>query len=344
MSFSLASFPWISAVVVAVLAGGAQGAEPHRGRSIEFSEPRSAETLTNLNLLTTKKDGLKQLEEDLYRPLETFAPKTSLEGFFDPPEQRRRPVSAAQSKRAKELLERQKNWVFLDPDNQATGLTAEQIFNLPEYDADGQEKKKLSVFEQYLENQERKRTGKTKSGKTRAENLAGSNKDEASRDDAGNTDDVKGYGEREQSLKKSFGNEFGNNPAALGRGTFTDIFGLGEKTPSAEDAAKHKAYMSEFQSLLNSGWQAPAESFGGLADPARTTAGTVGALDSLPGLSRRESSSSFSGATPTFNSTPARTTLQDFNVKSSSLPNVTPAPATKVTPPTPTFTAPRRAF
>ena len=41
-----------------------------RGRSIEFSSPRSDEVTTNLHQLTSKKDGLKQLEEDLYQPLQ----------------------------------------------------------------------------------------------------------------------------------------------------------------------------------------------------------------------------------------------------------------------------------
>jgi hypothetical protein len=290
------------------------------------------------------------LEEDLYRPLETFAPKNSLDGFFDPPQQRQRPVSAIQSKREKEALERQKNWIFLDPDDQAAVPTAEQIFNLPEYDADGQQKKKLSVFEQYLENQDRKRSGKNKSGKSKTDNVLGSRKDSDSWDEAGAKDDLKGsdgIGERDQSLKKSIGNESGNSPALAGRGTFSDIFGLGEKTPSAEDTAKHKAYMSEFHSLLNSGWQAPADSFNsswGLQGAAKSSVSPVGAFDSLPGVSRRESSSSLSGAVPTFNSTPAHSTLQDFNVKSASAPVLTPAPAAKVTPATPTFTAPRRAF
>src|SRR5438309_368181 len=132
MSLRLSSFqvsPSIAIAAAGLLVYGAHGADTRRGRSIEFSEPRSAEVITNLNQLTAKKDGLKQLEEDLYRPLQTFTPKSSLDGFFDPPE---RPRSAAvvPSKRARELLERKRNWIFLDPDDDSAGPTAESIFNL----------------------------------------------------------------------------------------------------------------------------------------------------------------------------------------------------------------------
>src|SRR5258706_11599657 len=102
------------AALASLLASRAQGAEQRRGRSIEFSEPRIAEVITNLNQLATKNDGLKQLEEDLYRPLETVAPKNSLDGFFDPPQQRHRPVSAIQSRRGKGTPQRQKKGALLD--------------------------------------------------------------------------------------------------------------------------------------------------------------------------------------------------------------------------------------
>src|SRR6266480_2434053 len=247
MSFRLSSFRIFPSLAVAgaacLLACSAQGADQRRGRSIEFSEPRSAEVITNLNQLTSKKDGLKQLEEDLYRPLQTFAPKSSLDGFFDPPERPRSAITVP-SKRAKELLERQRNWIFLDPDDLAAGPTAEQIFNIPEYDANGQEKKKLSVMERYFENEDRKRAGKTKASKSRTDDLFGLQKEPGSLDEAGSKDDVKRsdeFSEREKALRKLFGSEPGSSPAPVVRGTLSDIFGLGEKTQSAEDLAKHNA-------------------------------------------------------------------------------------------------------
>src|SRR5512137_1118385 len=116
MSFRLSSLRFCSGAaalaVSGVLVGSAQAGSRESGRSIEFSAPRSDEVTTNLHQLTSKKNGLKQLEEDLYRPLQSFAPKSSLEGVVAPPV---RPPSSSviESKRVKELLERRKNWVFM---------------------------------------------------------------------------------------------------------------------------------------------------------------------------------------------------------------------------------------
>jgi len=67
---------------------------------------------------------------------------------------------------------------------------------------------------------------------------------------------------------------------------------------------------------------------------------------SLPGSSRPESQSSFSGLNPAFGSVPTHSSTLEFNFKNaiSVSPPSVPAPTTKVTPSAPTFTAPRRAF
>src|SRR5947207_15774493 len=111
MSLRLSRFGLFPSVLVAgaaaFFADGSQGADPGRGRSIEFSEPRSAETITNLNQLTTKKDSLKQLEADLYRPFQSFSPKTSLDGFYDPPQPQRQVRRL--SKQTMDKLERRRD-------------------------------------------------------------------------------------------------------------------------------------------------------------------------------------------------------------------------------------------
>ena len=85
MSFRLSSLQVCLGAAAAVALSGllvcsAQAGGKERGRPIEFSAPKSDEVTTNLNQLTSKKDGLKQLEEDLYRPLQSFSPKSSLDG------------------------------------------------------------------------------------------------------------------------------------------------------------------------------------------------------------------------------------------------------------------------
>ena len=93
MSFRLSSLRiWFGLTAVAMsglLLCSALAGEKQRGRSIEFSQSKSDEVTTNLHQLTSKKDSLKQLEEDLYAPLQMFAPKSSLEGVVARSEERR---------------------------------------------------------------------------------------------------------------------------------------------------------------------------------------------------------------------------------------------------------------
>src|SRR5436189_241958 len=79
---------------------------------------------------------------------------------------------------------------------QRRGRSAEEIFHVPEYDSDGQPKKRLSVFEQYLKNQERKQKGKGKDekangGRSGTEDFFGAGSDADSWDDSGSWSDKK---------------------------------------------------------------------------------------------------------------------------------------------------------
>jgi hypothetical protein len=334
----------------ALLTFGSGGADTSRGRAIEFSEPRSAESITNLNQLTAKKDSLKQLEQDLYKPFQSFAPKTSLDGFYDPPQPQRQVRRL--TKQQKEKLERKRDWIFVDPEDESAGPTAESIFNLPQYDENGQEKKKLSVFEQFYQNEDRKRTEKA-TARTKAEELLNSDKDSDSKDDLTSNKNRKasdGSSDREQGLYKLFSNEPKSAGPTFNHGTLTDIFGLGEKTQSAEDIAKHNAALrDQFNSILSSGWQPPSDGFKSsstFSDATKPAFSTGGAWDSLPGSSsfRKDSPSSLAGAAPSFSSSFSQSPVSDFGAKSAVAPTVTPAPTTKITPQAPNFTAPRRSF
>src|SRR6266576_3716487 len=59
--------------------------ERQRGKSIEFSDWKSSEVTTNLNQMGSKRDGLRQLEDDLGKPFQTLNPRSSLDGIFTPP-------------------------------------------------------------------------------------------------------------------------------------------------------------------------------------------------------------------------------------------------------------------
>src|SRR5205085_6669548 len=100
------------------------------------------------------------LEHDLYKPLQNFSPRSSLDGM-DAPTPQPSVAHVIQSKKVRELLERRKNWVFTSPDDLTGASKAEDIFNLPEYGADGKENKKTAAVENFYERLERERHGKT---------------------------------------------------------------------------------------------------------------------------------------------------------------------------------------
>ena len=181
-------FGLVSVAVSGLLLCSAHAGGKDRGRPIEFSEPKSDEVTTNLHQLTSKKDGLKQLEEDLYTPLQMFAPKSSLEGVAAPPV---RPTTGPtiQSKRAKEMQERRKNWIFMTPEEMLAGPTVDEILKSPKYDANGREIKKLAPMEQYYRRLAAKRLGWDNFGRSKDEDQFGRPKTSTLRDQLDSHDD-----------------------------------------------------------------------------------------------------------------------------------------------------------
>ena len=203
---------------------------------------------------------------------------------------------------------------------------------MPEYGPDGQEKKKLTPFEQYYENLEHP-PADSKLSAAKDEILLGLRKGSESWD-AFAVHDGSGLpgtsSQREQELKKLFESDAGVSPFSANRGTFSDIFGVGDNTLSREDALKHKAYLDEYHAILDPGWKAPADSFSplnGALEAARPTFKPVGALDGVASSSRHEAGSSFSGmAIPSLN--PA--SLPNVGVKVENPVTVAPTPRKKV--------------
>src|SRR5262245_13912868 len=110
--------PWVLALWFAATACMsdlyAQGTSRPR-RSLELTETNSAEILTNLDLLNTKKEGITELDERL-RALKRVSPDAPFEANWYAPYVA--PSGSGLPKKAlKELLERQVNW----------GLSLEEI-------------------------------------------------------------------------------------------------------------------------------------------------------------------------------------------------------------------------
>jgi hypothetical protein len=324
--------PWLCTV---------QAGSKERGRSIEFSDPKSDETTTNLHQLTSKNDSLKQLEEDAYKSVKTLWGGSSLDGVAPPPMQ---PSVApvVPSKRLKELLERRRNFFLLSPEDLAHAPTLHEMLNVPEYGQDGLEKQPKSPLERFYEREDAKRIGALKPIRFQGDDTSGTPDTSSGRETPAPPDDMALPGalhEKEQALKKLFESERADNslsPPTSKRSTFSDIFGVGEGAPSRE---KEVLKLKKMRDEVNSIWEpsrpaASADSRNtlvGSTESSRRLANPFGVPNTPPG--------SFSPINPIF--TPPGP--QDVNVQVTQ-PNPAPlVPKVEVSRPVaPTFAAPQR--
>lgn len=144
-----------------LMALAAEAQTIRHGPPIRFSAPKSDTVGTNLNQFTDKaRNNLRRLEEELSQPLDVFRQQDSARPMAAPlPRPPAGPV--IQNKRIRELLDKKNNWVFMSPEDQVTGLTAEEIFGLTELDETGGPKARATSLERYNERLDRERIGST---------------------------------------------------------------------------------------------------------------------------------------------------------------------------------------
>jgi hypothetical protein len=341
----------------AVLAEGLQAAEQprSRGRSIQFSEPKSETTGTNVNQLGVRNTGLKNLEDDLFKPLQTFTPKGSLDGVMVQPFRPAPQPSPAQRQRAREILEQRRNWAFSDPDENVSGLTAEEMLKIREFEKESDQ----HPIARYYDRLSRERGGIT----NRIEDdFFGARSPHENRDDSTGMDGMRPrqaeMSESERAMRRFFESgpkapEFfpsANRPAGFG-----ELFGTQPNSPQMEERARaQKARMEEFTELLDSQMRtAPAapsyDPYSGLGDTTRLAPITSGAIDA--GAASRSRSFEPTLTTPSWNPAITPGTLPQLNTGIASRPGLTPAtPALptpqpiRLAPPTPDFSIPKRQF
>jgi hypothetical protein len=342
-------FGRVAMLLCALVACGAQAADWKGGKPIEFTAPRSDEVTTNLHQLTSKKDSLKQLEEDLYQPLQSFNPKSSLEGVTAPmPRQPAPPL--IQSKRAKDLLERRKNWVFMRPEDLVAEPTAQDFLKAPDLGTESRDKTDFGPLEQYYQRLATKHSVPKHPDQSTDDDLFGPTRKPNSGDETGaqNESDLPtGLKESTQALKNMFEADKTSDPSARGgtRSSFSDIFSLGGNTPSKAQVLEHKKYMDEYRSLVDPTWH-PAAVPNPFSEP-----GLPQALQPT----RSQASGFVSSSLATHHGLDAQVDvlnpllgppgLPDVNARALGQPRPRTALPTVETPKTeaPTFTAPKRA-
>jgi hypothetical protein len=358
MSFSFSRRPICLGVAIVVLGGllvcRAQPGGKERGWPIEFSAPRSGESTNRLNPITSKRDGLRHLEEDLNQTPRPLTPQSSLDGVIARPN---RPQAAPviQSKRAKELLERRKNWMFMSPEEMMAGPTAEEVLKAPQYGADGQEKKETPIFDRFYRNMGRKRPGTDNLTQSKDDDLFGAPSKSNSRDESATQDDSKlpgGLRESAETLKKLFESGSSDNPFVQteARGNLMDTFGPVAKPLTKEEVQEHKKYMDGYRSVVDSSWRPPAVGPAGnpLAIPADTAPSAWKAAAGLPNSSSLAPSRGFDAQSAVVN--PMLGPPELPNVNAQALGQTRSAVALpsfesrRVAPVAPTFMAPSRSF
>src|SRR2546423_13212075 len=121
------------------------------------------------NAVKSQGNGLKKLEDDLFKPFKTLSPGTSLDGVFVPPQ---KPAARPQDdQKLREKRNRDKDWVFMTPDEILGGGSDDQFSNPAGDDKKTKEQKKLSPVEQYY---------------LRSFHLEGSKKEQGGKSDARN--------------------------------------------------------------------------------------------------------------------------------------------------------------
>ena len=341
----------------------AQGQATSPAGTGKSSPPAAAESKDQAN--PVKPDALRQLEDDLFRSFKTPAPKGPLNAG---PELPRSAPPINQSKRAKDLTDQRKDWVFMKPEELMAVPTVEELLNLPPTDKDGRPKEKLSPVESYLDrvyHPEGLNRGNERSrdlnpfewnkngdkGKETGSFSEGSEQEEIDLPD--------GVRETQRNLKKKLSEleqGRGTLSPAKSRSFFSDIFGLDVKAkelPTPLEIEARKQRMEQLNQLY--GFQpVPA----GMADPSNPLMGLV---QFGPAAAKAPAVPPVSPVSPLPGNNPNSTLgvigvppLPDPN----ELPGVakfsgpqssfgSPLPKTeqpKLAPPTPNFNAPRRPF
>jgi hypothetical protein len=288
---------------------------------------------------------LKQLEEDLHKPLGLFDDDEggSLGGMLSEPP----PASVApapQSRRAREMEDRRKNWMFMSPDEfVATAATDRNSGTAAEeYDQVG---RPFTLLEKYFLGEGRTENAKKEILKRREslfqkspghDGMDGNAADQENRADG--TDDLS---TSEKALKKLLDSQEDASATARKDSVFGDIFSLNDNLPTKEEMLEHKARMQEFRQILEPGWQPPADAFGSITNSFANAA--PAGLGGFEVSSKAVQSDSGLGAPPSLSST-----LPTFSPVAAPLPSVTAIPPktqpVDLTPPTPNFLAPKRPF
>jgi hypothetical protein len=329
-------------------------AEEKKAAPTELSGVRSGNAITNSPSFKPKQNGLRQLEQDLFKPFENFSPKGSLDGAYVPSMPQPQPAApAVQSKRAKELLERRRDWVFETPEEILANTSTDDVMNRREKDKEGDDKVKLSPLERFYERlygKEKKRFAQK--GKKR-EDISDTGKPAMLADDSEADDDSDlplGVRETQREMKKLLApKERKEDSSSEPASAFSDVFGLGKNMRSHEEMEMQKKRMDRYKELVGLPVTSrlqndPLKQFRDIVGTSARSPGLLPTMDTLGGLPKQN----VFGAQPDSGMIAPNTSLLPPGATIHTTPSLAPVlpkmEPPKTLPPPVTFGAPRRVF
>jgi len=295
MTFRSLRFAWVLAGVVLSTLVSVRGQQPpsRRGQPILFSEPRYNTAMSNLDEIATQKSAFQNPAKELKKPSDIFDAGERSANLFMPP-LRQLPPPNVSSKRLKELLEKRNDRAFQAPEDLAAMLTAEEIFKIPEFDRDGQEKKKKTWMERGYDRLEQEHLVTT--NQMKGDDLFGRQRENEGRDDPTffGTEKTPGVAVNVPALtsKPLFGLDSSGvlSPDMNKSRSFTDNFGFANFEPPDVTRAR-ETRLQIYRELLNSGPLTPTVAVNPLNNSPAAAPGFSPArgLDSLPGETPRVS-------------------------------------------------------
>ncbi len=206
--------------------------------------PGLSATLTNLSRSGLKKDGLKQLEEELNKSLQPFSPKGSFDTLLTP--RYIPPPVVVPERRQKSDLERRRNWQLTNPEDAAMGEDPFKAF-----ERSGKKESLEDFYNSLNKPSSGSGANSAKSSKPDASGLSNKAVDELDEDTSAKL--PSGIRETAKSLRdKLLGTEGVFNRGTTSRGSsLSDLFAPRDSGLSKAQIEAHKEYMTRYRQTFD---------------------------------------------------------------------------------------------
>jgi hypothetical protein len=326
----------VAATAMALLSPLLRADELPEGKPVKRSDPTDKEEATGARSTQGQNELLEKLQSA------TVNRKTSLDGLPAPAVVPPPPMSVVPDSKTQEMMDRRKDWIFSTPEQLILGRDQNYTTESENTRADDGTKQKLTPMEEYYLNLVRP---PSKAGR-------------ADRDSKDDSRTPAGLRDKEDQLKQLILSESPGSASSLSgvRADGFDYFG-GRNAPVTEQNLAQKARTEEYRQLI--GLPSPQASMKELLFPTPKTAeatqlssGLGKSAIGLPGSLKATEPSDIFVPQDQVGMIPSAPQLADVNARvlnpailgAGSMKVDTKPPQPNLTPPTPTFSAPRRMF